>query len=341
MSPQKYRCTEANRVQIKLSGKVGLCCLLPNAFHPIDKINEEKIKLNQMISDGDFSICGKCPNIFKVEEDASMDIHSIDIYTNTLCPGRCFYCAYTSPGSMPPDLVDPTIPSVAQQVNIDADLVGMLDQYIKSPAGKSLRAISLSGGDSAFSPDFERLVELIQSYQLKAVYLSFGLLPQAKEDFVVRMVGNKTLDLSISIDATTAETWEKVKKRPAKHWDTVVNFIDRACGAGGGEGVYIKFIINKMNYREAEAFLPYWFARGVRNFSISGMHVCTPEGEVNFCSPEEYAQACAVIKQQFDTLAMGPNDRVALSVFDGLEVYFPHTPMYRSYEDEQEALRVG
>ena len=330
MPTNKYRCSEFNRVQIKLSNKATLCCLLPETDIPIDSIFHEKLKLNERIACGDFSMCGNCPNIYPVSSIGSSHIHTMDIFTSTLCPSRCFYCAFTEPNSITNIAeLDKEIPPVAQRVCIKDDIIGALSRYMQSEGGKYLQSISLSGGDSAFYPEFISLVNLINEYHLKVIYLSFGVLPVVLEDFVVKKIKNRQLDLSISIDAVQSETWSQIKRKPVNLWDKVENFVKRAAIAANGDGVYLKFIVNKINYFEVSKFIPFWFSRGVKNFSVSAMHACTAEGKRHLCSPDEYSAACESIRLSFFELPLGEFDKISLTALDGLEAFFPELPLVR------------
>lgn len=285
--PKTYwTCKERNKVQLRLDGRVRACCVLAGVHWPASDAFRLKRELNENISKGDFGPCKGCVYLRETTEKPNDMPVMIDILTNSFCSVRCWYCTYTRVGGMgdtPPEFQQDKC-GVSQHVNNTEDIPTFIRDFSRHSNG-TLHSISLSGGDSAFHPQFQEIVRTANEVGALLIYLSAGILPPATETFCIEQIRAGRMFLSISPDAMRAETWEKIKLRPAKLWPQLVSFVSRAAQANPGK-VIVKRILMDENYSESAEFIRFWHAQGVRQFALSALF-----GNVEKQLPREQCEA--------------------------------------------------
>jgi len=270
--PQKYwTCQERHKVQLRLDGRVRACCMLPNVHWAAEDAFRLKNELNNGITTGKFGVCEGCTYLRKTEQAPNDAPMMIDIMTNSFCSVRCWYCCYTIPGGMtdaPPELRNDKC-GVSQHVVNTTDIPTFVRDFAKLSNGQ-LKVVSLSGGDSAFHPQFKEIAATVSAVGAKLVYLSAGILPPKTENFCIDEIRAGRMFLSISPDAANGETWSKVKRMNSKLWTQLVSFVSRAAQANSKE-VIVKRILLPDNLEESETFINFWHSQGVRQFALSAL----------------------------------------------------------------------
>lgn len=266
-----WTCQEMHKVQHRLDGRVRACCMLPGLHWAADEALRKKGEMNVRLAQGDFGPCTGCAFVHTVKHKPEVHPNMIDIFTNSFCSVRCWYCEYTKPGGLPdaPKELREDKCGVEQHILNTVDIPAFIRQFAAVASG-SLKTISLSGGDSAYHPQFREIVGTAAECGVKVVYLSAGVLPPQTEDFCLEEVRSGRIFLSISPDAARAETWAKIKGRPATFWNRVVSFAARAAAANPGS-VIMKMILMHDNVTEAGDFIRFWHAQGVRRFALSAL----------------------------------------------------------------------
>lgn len=266
-----WTCQERNKVQQRLDGRVRACCMLRDVHWPAHEAFRLKRQMNEDMSQGNFGPCAGCEHLRKTTTRPDDVPRMIDIMTNSFCPVRCWYCSYTVPGGLldtPPEFRQDKC-GVSQRVLNTQDIPTFIRGFAREAAG-SLESISLSGGDSAYHPQFREIVQTIHEVGAQAVYLSAGLLPQSTEDFCIEEIKAGRMFLSISPDAACAETWARIKRRSPQLWPQLVAFVARAAQANPSK-VIVKRILQPENLAESREFIRFWHAQGLRQFSLSGL----------------------------------------------------------------------
>lgn len=270
--PAKYwTCKERNKVQLRLDGKVRACCVLADVFWPAEDAFRLKRELNENISKGDFGVCKGCVYLRETTEKPNPVPVMIDILTNSFCSVRCWYCSYTKVGGMADTPADFKLDKcgVEQHVVNTEDIPAFVRNFSKLSGG-TLQSISLSGGDSAYHPQFREICKTTYEVGAQLIYLSAGILSPDTEQFCIDEIRSGRMFMSISPDAAKAETWSKIKLRNGKLWNQLVSFVSRAA-TGNPHKVIVKRIVNPDNTGEATEFIQFWYSQGVRQFALCAL----------------------------------------------------------------------
>jgi flagellar assembly factor FliW/cytochrome c-type biogenesis protein CcmH/NrfG/molybdenum cofactor biosynthesis enzyme MoaA len=266
-----WTCQEMHKVQQRLDGRVRACCMLPDLHWAAGESLQNKRELNENLACGNFGPCTGCAFLHTTGERPNVHPNMIDIFTNSFCSVRCWYCEYTKPGGLqdaPAELREDCC-GVEQRILNTQDIPAFIRKFA-ADAGGNLKTISLSGGDSAYHPQFREIVRTAAECGVKVVYLSAGVLPPQIEDFCIKEIQAGRMFLSISPDASKSETWAKIKRRPATFWDRVVSFVSKAAQANK-DGVVVKMILMRENVVEVGDFIRCWHQQGVRRFAVSAL----------------------------------------------------------------------
>lgn len=285
-----------------------------------DLLRKKKNNNLQIMLRNDASACWSDCSA-RQEATGMVDPYRIDkvvIDTNTFCPLRCSYCslayAFGDPawenGNCPPDLniednkwrfKDPKgafLPPVAVKGNDLPSLTKTLSTVLSQfPRNEGLW-VELTGGDSAYHPQFPEALDVLAAHGVLISYLSSGAVPGAAREAVLKHVRNGRLYMTVSADAATPATWASIKKRPERTFEHVVSFIRDVAQAQRGNQMGVKFIIMNENAREAGEFVNFFASQGVRKFVISEyraqpVHFVTPPPE------ETVAAACAAARAAY------------------------------------------
>ena len=269
--PNYWTCQEISKVQQRLDGRVRACCMLPGLHWAAGEALRNKRELNQKLTCGMFGPCTGCAFLRTTNERPNVHPNMIDIFTNSFCSVRCWYCEYTRPGGLPdapPELRDDKC-GVEQRILNTQDIPTFIREFA-ADAGGNLKTISLSGGDSAYHPQFREIVRTAAESGVKVVYLSAGVLPPQTEDFCIEEIRCGRMFLSVSPDASKAETWAGIKARPAVLWNRVASFVSRSAQANA-DCVIVKIILLHENLLEVGDFVRFWHQQGVRRFALSAL----------------------------------------------------------------------
>lgn len=267
-----WTCEEWNKVQLRGDGQALACCHLPFHHFPLATAFDDKVAMNRRIRAGDFGPCAGCKHLREVDGPGDpVEPVAIDIVTNSFCPLRCRYCYYTIPNGMQDILgLNPTKVSVAQHGYNATDIPTFIRTFA-AQSGSRLRMVSLSGGDTAYHPQFQEIVNTINEVGCEAVYLTSAVLPREQEDFVRAAVRDNRLTVSWSADAGLAETWAKVKARPLSLYEKAAAFISSLLSNNPHNRVVLKFIVMESNRTEVPQWLHTWAGRGARRFMITAL----------------------------------------------------------------------
>ncbi len=270
--PKTYwTCQERHKVQQRLDGRVRACCMLPNVHWPAADAFRLKRELNENMTKGEFGVCKGCVFLRETNEKPNDVPVMIDIMTNSFCSVRCWYCSYTIPGGLadaPAELRQDKC-GVSQHVLNTQDIPTFIREF-SAASGGQLKWISLSGGDSAFHPQFQEIVRTASEVGATLVYLSAGILPPKTENFCIEEIRAGRMFLSISPDAAKGETWSKIKRMNAKLWPQLVSFVSRAALANSNQ-VIVKRILLPDNLGESDEFIQFWYSQGLRRFALSAL----------------------------------------------------------------------
>lgn len=323
----QYKCFATDQIFVSLNGTVSPCCLAHRHFRPKgetlpDNIMQLKERNNQQIAKGDLSMCwNECKESHRTTAPYSVKPSKLVVYTNTLCPLRCTYCSLTNLEFQHLSRrTGATVPLVAQAENNMEGLESVIDAILSSPGGESIRTVELTGGDSAYHPGFESILDYLASRGVSTIYLSSGVVPKPAMAKILEKVQLGVLEVSISTDAASAGTWSKIKKRPAKEFKRVCEMIKRITEANASK-MHVKFIVMGENAREAGNLVEFYHRLGVVNFCVSEMREQQALYRVKAPTTEVTIVACRDILNSFNTLELDTTEAIHMMVV-GLEKHF-------------------
>ena len=266
------QCFGTEQIFVGIDGNVRSCCIADVEWYPpgssgFRDLYGVKARNNADLRTGNLRLCRpECEALYEVSDPAapSSGPSKIVVWTNTLCPLRCTYCSQAWPHD------ERGVPLVTLPKNNIENLGSLLRDMLSAPGARTIREIELSGGDSAFHPEFCDILDLLAEFGTKTIYLSSGIVPDAVRSKIREKLSSGELTLSISPDACTAGTWSRVKRRPAEQFEKVREFIDDAAAhAAYDTQLWVKYIATKRNAHEALDWIPYWYGRGARSFCVS------------------------------------------------------------------------
>ncbi len=327
------KCFASEQIFVAPDGAISSCCMARKHFRAagaptLNNLVKLKEENNRQIAVGDQSACWD-----ECQESHSTSVYfdyrpcKLVIYTNTFCPLRCKYCSLTYPRfqqhSRRPNA---TVPLVAQPENNTTNLKVIVDSILNSEGGEAIKFVELSGGDTAYHPEFEQLLDYVAARGVKTTYLSSGIVPPEKLEKVVEKVREGMLEVSISADAVTAATWSKIKLRPEKQFKQVVEMIHQIAEINARH-MHVKFIVMDENASESERFLPFYSDLGVTSFCISELREEQALFQVTAPDRDVTAKACDGILRSFRSLEFGGCETTMGIV--GLEEFFGGQRQFR------------
>ena len=150
------RCFGNEQVYVDRDGTIRACCIanvdwIRPGEQAFDTLFATKRTSNREIARGDTTRCASgCGAHYEFRGAFDDSPRKVVVYTNTLCPMRCGYCSQALPDGRSEKLL------VEQPGNDIRNLRAIIEQILRAPGAEVLREIELSGGDSAFHPEFPR-----------------------------------------------------------------------------------------------------------------------------------------------------------------------------------------
>ena len=264
-------CFGQDQVFVGLNGSLTACCIGDRTWYEpgasLDDLWSRKEQSNRDIYAGDCSSCklaGSCDATYERGGVGHFHATKIVVWTNTLCPLQCKYCFQAWPDE------DSDVPPVRQAGNYIQDLGQLLDRMLAAPGSECVRNVELSGGDSAFHPEFCDILDMLADRGVQATYLSSGIVPKKVMPKLIEKMERGDLTVSVSPDAATAATWSRVTRRPQREFAKVVEFVRAMADAQTlTDQLWLKFIVLTCNAHEIPAFIEDFYGVGVRSFCFS------------------------------------------------------------------------
>lgn len=202
------------------------------------------VSLRESILDGSYVYCQQCP--YSSATDSALPDYAafmklppttLNVSYDTTCNLRCVMC---------PQWRSPAATSVIKQQE------QIIDGIWREFGGRVDRLCLSSGGDVFASPTYRRFLQSITpSPHLKISLLTNGLLlPKYWGD--IKHLSNNVVELSISIDAATQDTYEKIRR--GGRWNDLIKSLDMVKNLDI-QIVNFNFVVMACNYREIPQFV--------------------------------------------------------------------------------------
>ena len=164
------------------------------------------------------------------------------------CNHGCWFCAYRTPGYSSNAQFDPHLMMLTAKAK----------QIIADCAAIGVKAIQFTGGgEPTVHPDHLDLWKLASNCMSMALVTNGELLTD--ED--IEWLAQKATWIRVSVDAATAETWARIRSRPAERFTRVVRNLEKLAAAGAP--VSASFIATAENTFEIGSFVELMDGIGV------------------------------------------------------------------------------
>ena len=267
----KY-CYAFGQLFVNPDGRLGACGVSDVTWYDghnddLSDVFGKKRQHQEELASGDLSACktcGACDALYTRPGYREQVIDRLVIWTNTYCPLACKYCLQAWHSEEDP------VPLTKQPKKYIRNFAALLEKILAAPGAENLKHVELLGGDTAFHPEFNEILDLLADHGLLTVYSSSGFVPKKAHEKILERVASGDLHVSVSPDAATAETWGRIARRPAKGFRQVAEFIRSVAEAATTpEQLWIKYILMNPNIEEALEFVATYYEMGVRRFRLS------------------------------------------------------------------------
>lgn len=211
-----------------------------------DKIFAQKKEMRDVQRSGE--IYSKCKGCILLREDEWDDENYIKrlLLTHWIdCNCRCIYC---------PAVRDDELKRENKHYDILPVLKDMCDKKVLDKHAY----ISIAGGESTIYPEFEDMLHLLLDYGCDNILINSSGIKFSPA--IEKGLKNHCLEVVISIDSGTRETYEKIKL--VKTYDAVCENLKRYAAAQGDQRHYLysKFIIVP-DYNDNENEIELWLKK--------------------------------------------------------------------------------
>ena len=222
-----------------------------------DELFRLKNEMRQVQHSGEtYSKCKGCILLREDEWDNENYINMLLLTHWINCNCKCIYC---------PAIRDEELKEVNKHYNILPVLQDMCDRKILDKHAY----ISIAGGESTIYPEFEDMLHLLLDYGCDDILINSSGIKYSPA--IAKGLSEHRLQLVISVDAGTRETYEKIKL--VKTYDTVCENL-RNYAIAQGENKYFlcsKFIIVP-EYNDFEKEIELWLKKtrelGIKQVAI-------------------------------------------------------------------------
>ncbi len=211
-----------------------------------DKIFAQKKEMRDVQRSGEtYSKCKGCILLREDEWDDENYIKRLLLTHWIDCNCRCIYC---------PAVRDDKLKRENKHYDILPVLKDMCDKKVLDKHAY----ISIAGGESTIYPEFEDMLHLLLDYGCDNILINSSGIKFSPA--IEKGLKNHCLEVVISIDSGTRETYEKIKL--VKTYDAVCENLKRYAAAQGDQRLYLcsKFIIVP-DYNDNENEIELWLKK--------------------------------------------------------------------------------
>ena len=348
----QYTCFAFDQIFVTLEGKVSACCMaqepLGTATDDFSQVLRLKMQCNTgILLRNDATKCwADCPSRLKTPAGPDpKNVRKVVFYTNTYCPLQCRYCSLTYAVDAPdwendeslsdrghslrPDPKNGVwshlksgsfVAPVHTTANDNPKFLELVERMFPIAKEKNLW-FEFSGGDSAYHPEFEAVLERCIEAGINVSYLSSGVVPAKIERLVERGVAAGLVWPTISLDSTSAATWATIKRRPERLFERILDFVKRCTAVEIHAQVGIKYIVMPDNLEDLPKFVPFYRDLGVKKFILSS---CRAQ-PINFIRPVIEPQLRGALAATLESWSTHPLPPQAELILIGFEEFSPQT----------------